>query len=243
MRSIFKLSLLAASMSLLAACGEKSNTENKPASDAISEVQAVAEMPSTELEKQSYSLGVSFGNYLRRALDENKKVKILLDTPMVLAGVRDSVSNSSKMTQEEIETVMKEFDTITRAKHAELAEKVKADVIKAGTDFLADNAKKDGVITTETGIQYKVVIMGDGAKPTVEDRVKVHYKGTLISGEEFDSSYARNEPAVFGVSQVISGWTEALQLMPVGSKSELTIPWELAYGERATGNIPPYSTL
>lgn len=115
--------------------------------------------------------------------------------------------------------------------------------IKEGEQFLAKNKKQKGVMTTASGLQYKVITAGTGEKPTATDRVKVHYRGTLLDGTEFDSSYKRNEPTTFGVGQVIKGWTEALQLMPVGSKWELYIPQDLAYGSHATGNIPAYSTL
>ena len=115
---------------------------------------------------------------------------------------------------------------------------------KAGEQFLAENKTKEGVVTTESGLQYKVITMGKGEKPTANSQVKVNYRGTLIDGTEFDSSYARNEPATFRANQVISGWTEALQLMPVGSKWMLYIPQELAYGNREAGDvIKPFSTL
>ena len=113
----------------------------------------------------------------------------------------------------------------------------------AGEKFLAENAKKEGVKTTESGLQYKVIKEGKGAIPTASSTVKVHYKGTLIDGTEFDSSYSRNEPTSFRANQVIKGWTEALTMMPVGSKWELYIPQELAYGTRETGDIKPFSTL
>ena len=113
----------------------------------------------------------------------------------------------------------------------------------AGEKFLAENAKKEGVKTTESGLQYKVIKEGKGAIPTETSTVKVHYKGTLVDGTEFDSSYNRNEPTSFRANQVIKGWTEALTLMPVGSKWELYIPQELAYGARETGDIKPFSTL
>ena len=113
----------------------------------------------------------------------------------------------------------------------------------AGEKFLAENAKKEGVKTTESGLQYKVIKEGKGAIPTETSTVKVHYKGTLVDGTEFDSSYNRNEPTSFRANQVIKGWTEALTMMPVGSKWELYIPQELAYGARETGDIKPFSTL
>ena len=113
----------------------------------------------------------------------------------------------------------------------------------AGEKFLAENAKKEGVKTTESGLQYKVIKEGKGAIPTETSTVKVHYKGTLVDGTEFDSSYNRNEPTSFRANQLIKGWTEALTMMPVGSKWELYIPQELAYGARETGDIKPFSTL
>lgn len=114
---------------------------------------------------------------------------------------------------------------------------------KAGEEFLKANAKKDSINTTASGLQYKVLVKGEGEVPTATDRVKVHYRGTLLDGTEFDSSYKRGQPATFGCNQVIKGWTEALTMMPVGSKWMLYIPQELAYGERESGQIPPFSTL
>ncbi len=114
---------------------------------------------------------------------------------------------------------------------------------EAGIKFLAENKTKEGVVTTASGLQYKIITKGTGEIPTAESKVKVHYKGTLLDGTEFDSSYKRNEPATFGAGQVIKGWTEALTLMPVGSKWELYIPSDLAYGSRDAGPIKPFSTL
>ena len=119
----------------------------------------------------------------------------------------------------------------------------------AGIKFLEENKAKEGVVTTESGLQYKVITEGKGQVPTSTDRVKVHYKGTLIDGTEFDSSYSRKDkdgnpqPSTFRANQVIKGWTEALTMMPIGSKWELYIPQELAYGSQDTGTIPPFSTL
>jgi FKBP-type peptidyl-prolyl cis-trans isomerase FklB len=115
---------------------------------------------------------------------------------------------------------------------------------KEGADYMAENGKKDGVITLPSGLQYKVLTAGTGPRPAADQSVTVHYTGKLINGKVFDSSVERGQPATFGVTQVIQGWVEALQLMPQGSKWELTIPYNLAYGERGAGeNIPPFSTL
>jgi len=115
--------------------------------------------------------------------------------------------------------------------------------IDEGEKFLAENKKREGVQETASGLQYEVITMGTGAKPGPEETVKVHYTGTLMDGTKFDSSVDRNEPAVFGVNQVIKGWQEGIQLMPVGSKFKFYIPYELAYGANGTGPIPPYATL
>jgi FKBP-type peptidyl-prolyl cis-trans isomerase FklB len=112
-----------------------------------------------------------------------------------------------------------------------------------GEAFLLENATKEGVITTESGLQYEVIKMGKGKKPAATDRVKVHYHGTLIDGTVFDSSVERGEPITFGLNQVIAGWTEGVQLMPIGSKFRFYIPQELGYGAQNAGAIPPYSTL
>jgi len=117
------------------------------------------------------------------------------------------------------------------------------DVKEQGEKFLEENKLREGVVTTESGLQYEVLKMGKGKKPAATDRVKVHYHGTLINGDVFDSSVERGEPIVFGLDQVIAGWTEGVQLMPVGSKFKFYIPQELGYGSRAAGSIPPYSTL
>jgi FKBP-type peptidyl-prolyl cis-trans isomerase FkpA len=139
--------------------------------------------------------------------------------------------------------VMQELDKLTREKQAEMTKTLAEEEIKVGQAFLAEHRKKEGVKTTESGLQYSVMTKGEGVNPTIDDTVKVHYKGTLIDGTEFDSSYKRNEPAVFPLKNVIKGWTEGLQLMPVGSKYTFAIPSELAYGGRATGKIKANSTL
>ena len=137
------------------------------------------------------------------------------------------------MTDEELENTFKEHTVMMSAKET-----------AAGDTFMKENAARDGVSVTDSGLQYEVVEKGDGAKPKATDTVKVHYAGTLIDGTEFDSSYKRGEPIEFALNRVIPGWTEGVQLMPVGSKFRFVIPYELAYGESGSGqSIPPKATL
>ena len=164
-----------------------------------------------------------------------------LDKENFLAGFIAALKKQNKVSMMEANDFVR---THAEAIQAKSLEKKYAANKEAGEKFLAENAKKEGVKTTPSGLQYKVIKEGKGEIPTDSSTVKVHYKGTLIDGTQFDSSYDRKEPTTFQANQVIKGWTEALTMMPVGSKWELTIPQELAYGERGAGaSIPPFSTL
>jgi FKBP-type peptidyl-prolyl cis-trans isomerase FklB len=163
---------------------------------------------------------------------------IELDTDAVALAINDVMAgNASRLTDAEkrstVEQVQKESQARQMAANAEKSAKNQAD----GAAYLVANAQKAGVTTTASGLQYKALVVGDGAKPTKSDRVKVHYKGTLIDGTVFDSSYDRGEPIVFPVTGVIAGWVEGLQLMTVGSKFELAIPSNLAYGANGSGPV------
>lgn len=170
----------------------------------------------------------------------NDSVKVLSDEDF-LAGFADALRGTPLAISQD--SAMKAVDKQFKYWRGVMMEKKYGANRKAGEEFLKVNAKKDSVQTTASGLQYKVLVAGTGDKPTAGDRVKVNYEGRLLDGTVFDSSYKRGEPATFGVSQVIKGWTEALQLMPVGSKWELYIPQELAYGDREQQKIPPYSML
>ncbi|MFC2133443.1 FKBP-type peptidyl-prolyl cis-trans isomerase [Bacteroidota bacterium] len=192
----------------------------------------------TQNDKASYSIGLDIGrNINSQQLD--------LDIEKLIHGIRDGVSgDSALLTQEEIQQVMQKFseERIAQQNQAtsEESEKNRAD----GEEFMNNNKTRDGVIELPNGLQYEVIKSGSGASPTATDKVKVHYRGTLIDGAEFDSSYKRGEPAVFGVNQVIKGWTDILQIMQVGDHWKVYIPDNLAYGERGAGNmIPPGATL
>ncbi len=183
----------------------------------------------------SYGIGRQMGDQL--AADPFDGV----NADAVAAGVLEALNGKeSSVSQEEMAKAFQEMNEIMQAKQAEQA-KVAAE---AGEKFLADNANKDGVIVLESGLQYEIITEGSGDKPTAESTISAHYHGTLIDGSVFDSSVERGQPAQFPVNRVIPGWTEALQLMPVGSKWRLYIPHNLAYGAQGSGGrIPPYSAL
>ena len=233
MRVSTKLSLVAVSLLTLSAC--------QPASDQ-SDQQGPVELDS-DVAKQSYSFGVSAGYYIDSAVAEHKALGLELDSDLIVRGMQDALADKALVTEEEIQTHLTNLDASFRAKQEEQAELAAAEVIAAGQAYLTDNASKDGVVVTESGLQYEVLTQGEGVKPQAEDTVTVHYKGTLLDGTTFDSSYERGEPAQFPLNQVIIGWTEGVQLMNVGSKFRFTIPSELAYGERDMGVIPPHSVL
>jgi FKBP-type peptidyl-prolyl cis-trans isomerase len=196
----------------------------------------------TQKDKVSYALGMSMGKDLGSKL---KQGSVEVDQAILLRGVKDALSGSKLLlTDDEVKAVFAQLNTDVRKRLEEKA-KIAGDANrKEGDEFLAANKTKDGVVTLPSGLQYKILTEGTGAKPTLTDSVTCNYRGTLISGIEFDSSYKRGQPATFQVNGVIKGWTEALQLMPVGSKWQLFVPSELAYGERGPGQqIGPNSTL
>ena len=192
----------------------------------------------TDKEKLSYAIGMNIGQSM-------KKDSLDIDPAILSRAIKDAVTGSKPaMTEEEARTIVTAFRTEMVKKQQAEAQKAGEVNKQAGDKFLAENKTKDGVVTLPSGLQYKVIKQGDGPKPTASDTVVTNYRGTLIDGKEFDSSYKRGQPATFPVGQVIKGWTEALQLMPVGSKWQLYIPANLAYGDRgAGGDIGPNSTL
>ena len=196
-------------------------------------------MDNKELDKLSYALGLSMGNNFRASGIESVNVQDFADgVAAVFYGAEP------KMTYDEAKAVIQEYFTALEAKQKEAAAAM-ADVnAKAGQEFLAENGKRAEVKTTESGLQYEVIKEGDGAQPTAADQVVVHYTGKLIDGTVFDSSEERGMPATFGVTQVIPGWVEALQLMKAGATWRLFIPSNLAYGPQGAGGvIGPNQTL
>ncbi len=217
MKTIYKSVLV---LSLVLLCGSVSAQKNKKMKFK------------TEMDSVSYSLGVNVGNQLKNQGVEG------LNAEAFAAALQDVMADKKQISDEEANQILNAYFT----KQKELAgQKTK----KAGEDFLAKNAKRKEVTTLPSGLQYEVMTMGEGEKPGPTSKVTTHYHGTLIDGTVFDSSVDRGQPASFGVNQVIKGWTEALQLMPVGSKWKLFIPYDLAYGAnpRPGGAIKPYDAL
>jgi len=196
----------------------------------------------TRKEKFSYALGMDIGTQVGGNL---KKQSMEVDWNLVSQGLKDATSGGkTRLTEDEAKAVLNEVQNEVHKEQQEKAQKAAATNKIEGEAFLAANKAKEGVVTLPSGLQYKVLTAGTGPKPTAGDQVVCNYRGTLINGTEFDSSYKRGQPATFGVGQVIKGWTEALQLMPVGSKWQLFIPSSLAYGERGAGaEIGPNATL
>lgn len=205
------------------------------ASAAFAESDSVLK---TEKDKLSYSIGMDIGDSLK-----NKSLDI--DPDLLYRGIKDKLTgNEPLLTEQEFRETMTAMQKELMAKREiemkEAAEKNK----KEGEAFLAENKKKDGVVTLPSGLQYKIIREGAGDSPKLTDQVSVNYRGTLIDGTEFDNSYQRGKPATFNVNSIIPGWTEALQIMKTGAKWELYIPSMLAYGERGVGRqIGPNSTL
>ncbi len=188
----------------------------------------------TDEQRVSYGIGRQMGDQLLSSNIPDLSVEL------VMAGVRDAYTQQPSQVDEE--DLQAAFQTLQNKMQALAQESARA-AGKAGVEFLEKNATREGVVTLPSGLQYEVVTAGTGATPVASSTVRTHYEGTLISGEVFDSSYKRGQPAEFPVGGVIAGWTEALQLMQEGAKWRLYIPSDLAYGERAAGSIPPHSTL
>jgi FKBP-type peptidyl-prolyl cis-trans isomerase len=228
MKTLFKPALALVAVAALAAC-------EQPASTVAPEAELQLETPSQRL---SYGVALGLG---RNMANDGMSV----DVDAFAAGLSDAMTGApQRLTQEEIQAEMMAFQQkITQEREAETMALAESNAAAAAA-FLAENGAREGVITTESGLQYEVIEAGDGAMPGPGDSVEVHYRGTLIDGTEFDSSYARGESVTFGVGQVISGWTEALQLMQVGAKYKLFIPSDLAYGAGGAGDrIGPNSAL
>jgi FKBP-type peptidyl-prolyl cis-trans isomerase len=209
------------------------------AQDKPADPKSAAPAPDPKLnEKVSYFIGTQIGN-------DFQKNGIELNLEVFVQAIKDAMDKKQpKYAEGELEAAMQQFQTEMVAKQKAKMDAAAGDNTAEGEKFLAENSKRDGVKTTASGLQYEVIKKGDGAKPAATDTVTVHYRGTLINGKEFDSSYSRNEPTSFPLNQVIPGWTEGLQLMNVNSKYKFFVPSKLAYADRGAGtDIGPNATL
>jgi FKBP-type peptidyl-prolyl cis-trans isomerase FkpA len=243
--------LILSSALMLTACQQ----ENKQDSSEATDKQQVKVAVVKEEDKIGYALGAKMATFIRTDLEKYKVQGINKDS--VAEGFQDALQNNSKLDQKAIDQEFAKFQQKIQAAHLEAQKAAEAKAmaeakekskprIEAGDAFLAENAKKEGVKVTESGIQYRVIKEGaiGAAKPAATDTVRVHYHGTFIDGKVFDSSVERDEPAQFALNRVIPGWTEGLQLMSVGSKYHFVIPWEQAYGwQDRPGGIPGFSVL
>ncbi len=233
MRTLLFILSFTISASLLAQSKKEMQTEIEKLKSEIAELKKPKTVNMDDpMVKISYSLGTLMASNVKAQGADS------LDLEALAAGLKDVLQSKTLLVEQN--EAMGLVQNYMQQAMMRKAEKAKA----AGQQFLADNKIKEGVITTASGLQYKVLQQGNGKQPTAQDRVTVHYAGTLIDGTPFDSSIKRGQPATFSVGGVIRGWTEALQLMKEGDKWMLYIPYELAYGERGSGaQIPPYSTL
>jgi FKBP-type peptidyl-prolyl cis-trans isomerase FklB len=213
-------------------------TQSAPAAKAPASGSASSSTLPTQKDKLSYAIGMNIGKNLHRD-------GVDIDPSILSQGLKDGLAGGqTKMTDQEAQAAVAELQTSLRKKQEEKMSQSAETNKKEGDTFLAANKSKEGIVTLPSGLQYKILKAGTGPKPTATDSVVCNYRGTLIDGTEFDSSYKRGQPATFPVNGVIKGWTEALQLMPVGSKWQLFVPPDLAYGTRGAGNeIPPNATL
>ncbi len=227
MNKTFRLTATALAVAMLAACQPKQD-------DAASATAALE----SDAQKFGYAIGVDLGKSLQ-------PVKQDVDIAALKAGIDDAFSDATpKLDDAAREAIKNTVAQKMQERQKAEREAQSATAKEAGDKFLAENAKKEGVKTTASGLQYEVLTEGTGAHPTAESRVTVHYKGTLINGEEFDSSYSRGQPVTFPLANVIPGWTEGVQLMTAGAKYKFVIPAALAYGERGAGvKIGPNETL
>ena len=242
-KRIFVLMLVLGCLFAISLYAAKENAKEKAAAPVVEKVVAVQPekqkepLFETEMDKVSYAIGAQLVQDFKR-----RKIEIKIES--FIRGLRDATEGKKLvLTEEQMKQVMTSFSQRMMAKRKELQKVDAAKNLVAGKAFLAANGKKEGVKVLPSGLQYKILKEGTGKSPTAEDKVKIHYQGTLIDGTEFDSSYKTGKPAEYPVKNFIKGWTEALQLMKEGAKWELYIPPDLAYGERGNRNIPGNCTL
>jgi len=236
MKQFLKISLMAVAVTVAITGCQKDDSKEAPQSGEQLELKS--------FEQQSaYAIGLSMGRYISNTLERQQELGVKLTDEVILKGVQDGLAKQPKMSDEELEKALKAYDKKINEAATQKAENDAKANLEKGKKFLEENGKREGVTTTASGLQYEVLEMGKGEKPKASDMVRVHYTGTLIDGTKFDSSLDRKEPAEFPLDHVIRGWTEGVQLMPVGSKFKFYLPADLAYGEQGAGTIPPNSVL
>ncbi|MFT4808199.1 MAG: FKBP-type peptidyl-prolyl cis-trans isomerase FkpA [Paraglaciecola sp.] len=197
----------------------------------------------TEQQKQSYAIGASMGHIIESKITSQKEAGIDYDQNFLVQGFIAALQGQSQLEKKEIQAISHSVERLVREKKVEFKAQIGVENKAVGLAFLANNAKRAGIIVTDSGLQFEVLKKGEGSKPEATDTVKVNYLGTLLDGTEFDSSYSRNKPASFPLNRVIKGWTEGVQLMNTGAKYKFYVPSYLAYGARSTGKITSHSTL
>lgn len=244
MKSLFKVSLLAATVMLAVGCQkEEAPKEVKPTAQVETKAPKATAAFQSEDDKAAYAIGVSFANYLNASLDKPAEYGIVLKKELVLEGIEQAFAGTVTLTEDEIRQTLENLDQRVAETMQKQSEEIAAAAKQEGDAYRAVFEKQQGVQKTDTGLLYLVETAGEGKQPEATDTVVVHYKGTLIDGTQFDSSYDRGEPATFPLDRVIPGWTEGVQLMKPGAKYKFVIPPELAYGEQDTPAIPANSTL
>lgn len=233
MKKFFKITVLASAVSLLAACGQEAQADKATDIKAYSEDQQAA-----------YAIGSIVARNLVAPLKRQEELGAPLDKTIIVQGITDALNETTQLSDEELQAVLKAYDEKMNTLSTEAA-RVESDKAQAdAVNFFAENGKKEGITTTDSGLQYEVLTAGTGDLAKPSDTVTVHYTGSLLDGKVFDSSVERGEPATFALNRVIPGWTEGVALMNVGSKYKLYIPSELGYGAQGAGaDIPPNSTL
>lgn len=229
MKKILKVSAVAAALLTVAACNQEKKAEPVAAAPTAVEFK-------NDDQKAAYAIGVSFATYVNKSLEQTSEMGVKTDKELIIKGFTDTVNGNAALDEQQVQAALMAFDKkMKEVQAAKIVEKEKV--------FFDENAKKEGVKTTASGLQYEVVKAGEGEKPTAADTVTVHYTGTLTDGTKFDSSHDRGEPISFPLNGVIPGWTEGVQLMSPGAVYKFAIPSALGYGAREAGSIPANSIL
>ncbi|RTE85710.1 MULTISPECIES: FKBP-type peptidyl-prolyl cis-trans isomerase [Gammaproteobacteria] len=234
MRTMAKAVLASAVALAIVGCGAPSEEETS--------TQVALE---TDADRQAYALGTVIGREMKSNMSYLTDAGIELNTEVMMMAIEDAMNDNQQLTDEEVDEQIQALVEISTQRAEEQAAQESESNLVAGQEFAAENAQREGVTVTESGLQYEVITEGSGAQPGPEDVVRVHYAGTLIDGTEFDSSYSRGEPLEFPLNRVIPGWSEGVQLMSEGAKYRFVIPSDLAYGSdaRPGSPIPANSTL